>query len=129
METGNLETGVRLGLAPYMFIKISTGLWLNWICYGLFYITICIFFKISKEPSDEVPTSTDPVSYTQQIDKESKLPEESICKTTADPSASENREDAVDQPKEEQDTKSVTDDLKVNRHLNFYIYTCIKNSE
>ncbi|MCI4380126.1 hypothetical protein PGIGA_G00236280 [Pangasianodon gigas] len=67
----------------------------------------------TEESSDEVTTSTNPVSYMKQSDKESDLPkEETTSKTTAEPNASENLEDAVDQPKEEQDTERVTDDLK-----------------
>ncbi|KAB5571400.1 hypothetical protein PHYPO_G00224570 [Pangasianodon hypophthalmus] len=67
----------------------------------------------TEESSNEVTTSTNPVSYMKQSDKESDLPkEESTSKTTAEPNTSENLEDAVDQSKEEQDTERVTDDLK-----------------
>ncbi|XP_026773459.3 matrin-3 isoform X2 [Pangasianodon hypophthalmus] len=68
----------------------------------------------TEESSDEVTTSTNFVPYTKQSDKESKLPkEEGTSKTTAEPNASENLEDGVDQLKEEQDTEGVTDDLKM----------------
>lgn len=74
---------------------------------------------MSKEPSDDVITSTNPSSDMIQNDKESELPEESTCKTAAEPNTSENL-DCVDPPKEEQYTERVTDKLKVNRHSHFY---------
>lgn len=67
-----------------------------------------------KELSDEVTTSTNPVSSTKQSEK-SESPKEESTSITAEFDASETLEDAVEQPKEEQVTERMTDNIQVNK--------------
>ncbi|MCJ8734228.1 hypothetical protein PDJAM_G00232930, partial [Pangasius djambal] len=80
------------------------------------FVTLDEFMEENSSDSQETDEAKVSVPKTEQSDKESKLPkDEGTSKTTAEPNASENLEDAVDQPKEEQDTERLTDNLKMAR--------------
>ncbi|XP_060784019.1 matrin-3-like [Neoarius graeffei] len=66
----------------------------------------------TEELSDEVYKSTNPVSSTKQSEKSELPKEESTSITTAEFDASETLEDAVEQPKEEQVTERMTDNIQ-----------------